>query len=214
MTAEAPITTQDQSRGQLIRAALVILGVSLVLAAVSFAVHQRSINEDKKLGDAKRLAQQHEAHASQDESAQEAAYREQQKQIAQILSDSLAKNPSDTSIYLALGSARIATGDTLGAVDVYQRYLKVNPENLAAQTDYAYLLFESGKRAEGRERTIKVVKKQPGNQIALYNLAAMSYKENKREEAISWMQQCFEADSSSQIAMMARQALEQLKSGK
>jgi cytochrome c-type biogenesis protein CcmH/NrfG len=135
--------------------------------------------------------------------------------MAKMLQDSLKRNPADTSLYVQLGAVLIATGDTVGALSAYRKYaVEINPANLGAQTDYGYLLFITGSRAEGKLRTLNVLKKEPKNQIAMYNLAAMSYKEENIDEAILWMDRCIAANSTSEMATMARSAKEQLQSQK
>ncbi len=191
----------------------VILMVSLVIAALSFAVQQYSLQKDIAEGTEKRLKAEHDHGASSphDASEQEQRYIEEQRGIAKLLGDSLQKNPKDTSILLSLSSARIAIGDTVGAVQVLGRYVnEVNPANLSAQTDYAYLLFVSGRTEEGEQRMLKVIKNDPKNQIALFNMAAMRYKQNNLIEATTWMERCLAADTASNVGILAKSALAEL----
>ena len=193
------------------RRMLSLFSLAVVIAGSTFAVRQYLIGQDRIEGENTRLnAQVQEMKARHDH--EDGDSPEQQKAVAMMLKDSLAKNPGDTSLYVPLGSALIAIGDTVGAIDAYKKYaVEINPGNLGAQTDYGYLQFIAGQRAEGRARTLAVLKKEPKNQIAMYNLAAMSFKENDIATAIEWMKRCVAADTASQMATMASSALEQLR---
>jgi cytochrome c-type biogenesis protein CcmH/NrfG len=212
----APPASSSHNEGGTVRVrqGLFILGVSVLVAACTFALWQYSIRQDRLTGENARLARQVQELENQHNGAEHAEL-EQQRAMAKMLQDSLKRNPADTSLYVQLGAVLIATGDTVGALSAYRKYaVEINPANLGAQTDYGYLLFISGSRAEGKLRTLNVLKKEPKNQIAMYNLAAMSYKEENIDEAILWMDRCIAANSTSEMASMARSAKEQLQSQK
>jgi cytochrome c-type biogenesis protein CcmH/NrfG len=212
----APPASSSHNEGGTVRVrqGLFILGVSVLVAACTFALWQYSIRQDRLTGENARLARQVQELENQHNGAEHAEL-EQQRAMAKMLQDSLKRNPADTSLYVQLGAVLIATGDTVGALSAYRKYaVEINPANLGAQTDYGYLLFITGSRAEGKLRTLNVLKKEPKNQIAMYNLAAMSYKEENIDEAILWMDRCIAANSTSEMASMARSAKEQLQSQK
>ena len=193
------------------RQSLIILAVAVGVSALTFSAWRYSIGQDRIAGENARLAEQVQQ-LQQEHQGSEHAETEHQREIARSLQDSLRRNPGDTSLYVQLGAALIATGDTVGSLKAFRKYvLEINPENIGAQTDYGYLLFITGAKEEGRSRTLSVLKRDPKNQVAMYNLAAMSYKEEKIDDAIAWMDRCIAANPSSELSAMAKSAQEQLR---
>ncbi|MFM7773384.1 MAG: hypothetical protein ACKO9V_00900 [Candidatus Kapaibacterium sp.] len=219
MMHEEPGGTADESAGDAVapvgsRQGLSLVLVAVAIAASTFGVWQYSIKQDRIAGENARLAQQVQD-MQKEHSGAEHAQLEQQRAVARTLQDSLRRSPGDTSLYVQLGAALIATGDTLGSLNAYRKYvLEINPENAGAQTDYGYLLFITGSRDEGRSRTLAVWKKNPKNQVAMYNLAAMSFKEDRLDDALAWMDRCIQADPSSELSAMAKSAKEQIRQQK
>lgn len=193
------------------RQGLIVVAVAVGIATSTFAFWQYGVKQDRIAGENARLARQVEE-LQKGHSDAEHAELEQQRAVARSLQDSLKRNPSDTSLYVQLGAALIATGDTLGSLNAYKKYvLELNPGNIGAQTDYGYLLFITGSREEGRNRTLAVLKKDPKNQVAMYNLAAMSFKENNVDDALAWMDRCIAANPASELSAMAKSAQEQIR---
>ncbi len=211
--------TKPPAKSAPFRAGFGIIALSLAVALASYSVQQYTLRQDEEAGAAKRV-QQETSDAHSPASDDQKQFLEEQRHLAKMLGDSLQRNPQDTSILLSLSSARIASGDTLGALKILDHYVHdVNPSNIAAQTDYGYLLFISGDVKAGTDLTLNVLKKDPKNQIALYNMAAMSYHQENLPEAMQWMQKCIRADTASEIGHLAGMALAQLeaeakKSGK
>ncbi len=189
----------------------VILSISLVVALISYGVQQYSLQKDIAEGTEKRLKAELEQGHSDEASVAERKYVEQQRLLAKSLTDSLMKNPQDTSLLLPLSTARVASGDTLGALQALEKYVSVNPNHLGAQTDYAYVLFISGRVKEGQDLTLKVLDRDPKNQIALFNMAAMCFKQGNLKDTEQWMHKCVAADSTTVVGGMALRALAELQ---
>lgn len=183
---------------------VVIIAIVLGMAGGSYALRQYSIAQDVEIGKKELEKQAAQQHHPENQSVEEQKMIARQKQFVKVLEDSLSRNPQDTSLYLTLGSMRINTGDTLGAIEMYKKYIQVNPGNENALTDYAYLLFMSGNPNEGIALTEKVLAKNVRNQIALYNMSVMKYKQGNLNSAAEWMQRCFKVDSANELGMQAR----------
>lgn len=137
--------------------------------------------------------------------------RQQQKALAELLA-MLARNPSDTSLLIPIGSLMLQTGDTLGALSYYRRYVDtVNSSNVVALVDYAYLLYATGERQRGRQLTEQALRQAPEYQVALYNMAVMEYDRSNIESAIAWMRRCWLVDSSSTLGQLSAQAIQHLR---
>lgn len=191
---------------------LILIAVALGIAGGSFWIRRSIIAEQEQRG-----RQEHGAKIAeqiQQIRQMQALNQLKQQQTAQLarLVDSLARNPSDTSLVLPMGSLMLQTGDTLGALAIYRRYVdSLNPSNVVALTDYAYVLYLTGDRKQGRALTLRAVQRAPRYQIALYNMAVMEYDERNIPAAISWMERCRSVDSSSPLGQLASRALNELR---
>jgi cytochrome c-type biogenesis protein CcmH/NrfG len=194
---------------------ILVLGFIVVVSALSFGIRRYTIEQDKKIGEKKIAEQAQQQAQSNPHSENEMDILKRAAQSVGMLRDSLKKNPTDTSLIFPLASALVAARDTAGAIEQYKRYVtQVAPENIAAKSDYAYLLFETGKKSEGFALMKNVLKTDPKNQIALYNMGVMFYKERNFEQAIRYMSDVVLADSSSQLGVQAKMAVTDLKSMK
>jgi len=195
-----------------VRSALLLVAIAIIVAGGSFGIRRAILAEQEQRGrreHGEKIAQQIEQ-IRQSQAFQEQR-RQQSAQLA-LLVDSLARNPQDTSLLLPIGTLMLQTGDTLGAIATYRRYVdSVNATNVVALTDYAFLLYLSGNRQQGRALTARALRLAPRYQIALYNMAVMEYDQNNIGSAISWMERCRSVDSVSPLGQLAQRALEELR---
>lgn len=192
-----------------------VFGVIIVISALSYGIRRYSVEQDMKIG-AKKMAEQTQQQESTNPHAEdEMNIVRRAAESVDMLRDSLTKNPSDTSLIFPLAQALVSARDTTAALEQYKRYVtQIAPNNISAKSDYAYLLFESGKKSEGFSLMKNVLQRDPKNQIALYNMGVMFYKERNFEQAIRYMSDVVLADSTSQLGIQAKMAITDLESSK
>ncbi len=193
------------------RSSLLLGAIAVGIAAGSFIVRQYIIAQQQQRG----LELHGDKISAQIENIRQSqALRKRQEQHRQQLAklvDSLARSPQDTSLVLPIGMLMLQTGDTLGAIAMYRRYVdSINSSNVVALTDYAFLLYLAGDRRTGHQLTAQAVKRAPRYQVALYNMAVMEYELNRISSAISWMERCRSVDSTSSLGQLAGRALDEL----
>lgn len=112
---------------------------------------------------------------------------------------------------LRLANEAYDRGDFQNASYLYQRYIDVfDPENISVLIDYGYSLHNVGKSPQGIEVLRSVLKKQPRNAFALFNIAVIYYRDGNKEQAKKWMKQCVELGDSADIVEKAKALLQQM----
>lgn len=191
---------------------LALIGLALAIAVGTFVARRAIIAKLEAEGRQryeKQIAEQLEQ--IRQERLLQQQRQQQQKALAELLA-MLARNPSDTSLLIPIGSLMLQTGDTVGALSYYRRYVdSVNRSNVVATVDYAYLLYATGDRQRGRQLTEQALRQAPEYQVALYNMAVMEYDRNNIESAIAWMKRCWLVDSSSALGQLSAQAIQHLR---
>ncbi|WP_029919647.1 tetratricopeptide repeat protein [Nevskia soli] len=94
----------------------------------------------------------------------------------------IAIKPSKEASLLLVG-ALVKKGDINGADQVMDTVLKNNPDANEVRLGYARLLIESDQRAHGREQLEKLLKEEPGNVDAHFNLGLLAIDDRKLDEA-------------------------------
>lgn len=192
---------------------LVLIALAIGVAIGSFVVRRAIVAQQEQIG-RQRYGQQISEQLEQIHASQQAQQRLQQKRavLAELL-DSLANNPQDTALLVPVGKLMLETGDTLGAIAYYGRYVdSAGGADVVALADYAFLLYATGERERGRRLTQRAIEMAPEYQIALYNMAVMAYDRGDIRGAIAWMERCRRADSASTLGKMSVRAIEQLRS--
>jgi tetratricopeptide (TPR) repeat protein len=90
--------------------------------------------------------------------------------------------PSREASLLLVG-ALVKKGDIAGADQIMEGVLKNNPERGETRLGYARLLIESDQREHGREQLEKLLKDEPGNVDAHFNLGLLQIDDRKLDEA-------------------------------
>jgi len=83
----------------------------------------------------------------------------------------LAVRPDTGEIYVPLGQALAAKGDTDGAIRTFEKARQMRPNDPAPCLQLALLMERTGKQAQARPLYEQVLKLQPDNALALNNLA-------------------------------------------
>lgn len=112
---------------------------------------------------------------------------------------------------LRLANEAYDRGDFQNASYLYQRYIDIfDNENISVLIDYGYSLHNVGKSSQGIEVLRSVLKKQPNNAFALFNIAVIYYRDGNKDQAKKWMQQCVEKGDAPDIVEKARALLQQM----
>ena len=90
--------------------------------------------------------------------------------------------PSKEASLLLVG-ALVKKGGIAAADQVMDSVLKNNPDGNEVRLGYARLLIESDQRAHGREQLEKLLRDQPGNVDAHFNLGLLDIDDRKLDEA-------------------------------
>ena len=113
---------------------------------------------------------------------------------------------------LKLANEAYDRSDFLSASGLYKRYIdKFEPNDLNVKIDYGYSLHNIGKSQEGIQILKSVVQQKPDNAFALFNLAVIYFQQGKKQEAMSWLQQCADKGNSPEISQKALMLLDQMK---
>lgn len=204
--------TSDSPKKQIVpsnlKLVLVFTGLVFIIGLGSFGIKWYIVQQDI---DAAELKVHERMRAEKEQSESEQMQIERQTYYLKMLQDSLAKNPNDTSLILPIGTLRLYSGDTIGALAMYQKYTtEINQRNITALRDYAYLMFLINKLDDGIAITKKVLALQPDNQVALFNMGVMAFKYKRLDEAMGWLRKCVKADSNSEVGKNARASVEEI----
>lgn len=107
----------------------------------------------------------------------------------------LENNPNDTASLIGManfyydqnrraqasGDAASASSFAIQGLKYYDRYLKLNPNDLNARADYAALLFYNGQSDQAIRQAQEVLRADPNNVSALYNLGIFYWQSNRQD---------------------------------
>lgn len=86
----------------------------------------------------------------------------------------------------------------------YRRFLdSIDPKHVDVTIDYAYSMFMNGQPALAVTTLEQVVRREPGNQAALYNLGILHLRTNAPEKGLLWMRRCRDANPTSDVGQRA-----------
>jgi tetratricopeptide (TPR) repeat protein len=197
------------------RAVALAIAIAVVAGGGSFAVSRYVIAQAQEEG--KGLAQQRaiERSAQKDMDKQAAESAERTKRLTRLLStleDSLASHPLDSMMVVSAANISYDLGKFDKAARYYEIFLgKIDPSNTAVRIDYAYALFQMGRKEDGMAELKGIISREPKNQSALFNLAVMYAQMDNVGEALRWFTTCKKADSTSMIGQRAALAIQQLE---
>jgi tetratricopeptide (TPR) repeat protein len=83
----------------------------------------------------------------------------------------IAKNPKSSELYVRLGEARVAGGDTKGAVEAFKKAKEIDPGDAVPSLSLALLYDNQGRHEEARKSYEDALKIRPDDPTALNNLA-------------------------------------------
>ena len=116
------------------------------------------------------------------------------KATAQITGESNTELVSD--IYAAMGDIYHMTDQAKEAYLCYDSALVYNPSNVLVLNNYAYYLSEEDKELDKAEQmSLRTIKAEPNNATYLDTYAWLLYKQQRYEEAYTYIEQALAADS-------------------
>ena len=118
-------------------------------------------------------------------------YRKATQQIGKESSTELVSD-----IFTAMGDLYQQTDRLAEAYLCYDSALVYNPNNILVLNNYAYFLSEEGEQLDKAEQmSLRAIKTEPKNATYLDTYAWILYKQQRYEEAITYMEQALAADS-------------------
>ncbi len=125
------------------------------------------------------------------------------------LEKQLAANPNDAETILQFANTLHDAKFYLRAVEMYKKYVALNPANSDARVDLGICYFELGNLDQALKEIESVVKKDPKHQMAMFNLGIIQLSSQNMVEAKSWFKKCIAIDPQSTAGLRAQQILEQ-----
>lgn len=98
--------------------------------------------------------------------------------------------------------------ETFGeALESYQKYLALNPNDLDARTDMAFTLFRTGKIDEAIAELYKVQAVNPKHQNSAFNLAVMYKEKNQPDSVLAYIERTAAIDSTTKAGRNAQEVI-------
>jgi tetratricopeptide (TPR) repeat protein len=112
---------------------------------------------------------------------------------------------------LRLANEAYDRGDFQQSSFLYDRYIKeFDPSDISVLIDFGYSLHNVGKSQEGIDMLKGVLKMQPNNAFALFNIAVIYYRDGNALKAKEWMKRCIDKGDKPEIVEKARLLFEQM----
>ncbi|MEY3313255.1 MAG: tetratricopeptide repeat protein [Ignavibacteria bacterium] len=112
---------------------------------------------------------------------------------------------------LRLANEAYDRGDFQQSSFLYERYIKeFDPSDISVLIDFGYSLHNVGKSQEGIDMLKGVLKMQPNNAFALFNIAVIYYRDGNALKAKEWMKRCIDKGDKPEIVEKARLLFEQM----
>jgi len=112
---------------------------------------------------------------------------------------------------LRLANEAYDRGDFQQSSFLYERYIKeFDPSDISVLIDFGYSLHNVGKSQEGIDMLKGVLKMQPNNAFALFNIAVIYYRDGNALKAKEWMKRCVDKGDKPEIVEKARLLFEQM----
>lgn len=179
----------------------------LAVSAATFGVHRHLVDSAIKEA-APLIAKRDSIRVASGESALEAkraaAHRDTLENLLTIIEQELQKHPADSMLIISAAN----TAYDLEKFDVAEHYYRMFLENIdntsiLARIDLAYVIFRSGNIHKSISMLRDVIKKEPTNQMAMFNLAYIYDQTGKPELAKTWIKKCRDANPNSQLGRQA-----------
>ena len=128
-----------------------------------------------------------------------------------MLTEALSKKPDHAPVLLRMAALAATQRQFEKAIGYLERALRSEPKNVEVRLEYGRILFESGRITEDIEQTQLILKDQPENADALYNLGAIYGNIGDREKAGKYWDQLISSKPESESGRRAKTLLAQLR---
>lgn len=184
-----------------------VASIIVVVGGGSWALSRMAISANIDAGREKALAR-----AAERQEGDEASARQQKlTSLLATIEDSLGTRPLDSMLVISAANIAYDLGQFVKASRLYRRFLdSIDASASTVRIDYAYALFQTGQQQQAITELEGVIRKEPKNQSALFNIAVMYAQLQRLEDAVTWFKRCQQADPQSPIGQRAALALEQL----
>lgn len=125
------------------------------------------------------------------------------------LEKQLEANPNNAGTVLQFANTLHDAKFYPRAIEMYKKYIKLEPSNNDARVDLGICYFETGDLDQAVQEIESVVKKDPKHQMATFNLGIIQLSSQNMAEAKKWFKQCIAIDPQSTAGLRAQQILEQ-----
>jgi tetratricopeptide (TPR) repeat protein len=183
---------------------LLIVGIVVVVAGTSFAVHRWTVSEAVEAGRPTAERRTTERTTQQ----QKAARVDTLVNLLTVLEQKLVDRPMDSMLVISAANVSYDLGQFDKAERYYRRYIdKIDNSSIPAQIDLAFVIFQQGRKDEAADLLRSIISRDPKNQTAMYNLAYMLDQMGDAKGSKEMMQQVRDADPTSQLGRTAKQLL-------
>lgn len=121
---------------------------------------------------------------------QQGRFAEAKKHLQQVV----AQSPAIEAPYLNLGSLHMWDNDLENAERYFRRAHKIAPNNLAALSELAHVVFLRGNSIQGEQYYLKVLNTDPRFQMALTGLAFLYVSNGERSKASEYFKSALESN--------------------
>jgi cytochrome c-type biogenesis protein CcmH/NrfG len=126
------------------------------------------------------------------------------------LKDVVRKDSTNAAYYFELARLLQDAHRSSEAMGYYARGLVLDPSNITARIDYSLCLYEAGKVKEAFDQNRRVLRKEPSNPQALYNLGALYANSGRSDSARVYWGKLLTTHAGHELATKARENLRQL----
>lgn len=141
------------------------------------------------------------------------AQSEALKKIVADLEAQVAASPGNDSLRLALANAMYDAGRHSDAKQHYSAYIKKNPDNLDARTDFATTVAAAGNVDSAIVVLNSILKVNGQHQRAAFNMAIMYRQKENRDSIMHWLRRVAEIDSTTPPGKGALEIIRDFESG-
>lgn len=125
------------------------------------------------------------------------------------LEKQFAANPNNAETVLQFANTLHDAKFYPRAVEMYKKYITLNPANSDARVDLGICYFEIGNLDQAIKEIESVMTEDPKHQMAMFNLGVIHLSSQNMVEAKQWFKKCIAIDSQSTAGLRAQQILEQ-----
>jgi len=178
-----------------------------VVSLTTFFVHRHLVGENIKQAEpaiARHDSARRAAEAEMEQAHRLAARKDTLEALLTTIENELKHNPTDSMLVISAANAAYDLEKFDVAEHYYRLFLdKIDPSNLRAKIDLAFVVFSSGRHDEGINILHNVVRSDPKNQTAMFNLAYMYDQDGQPTQAKEWITKCRDANPESELGKQA-----------